>query len=642
MRRWVVASCRAALATAGARDAHDDVSFAMPQPPSEAATTAMAAARDALDVFSTWADGAPHVELARALELSPLATRILVLVAAPQIWGELARAYGRCTADPARPLVDELLLAHLLHADSRQRAALGRELDEDAPLIRTGAVVLARGLRPYAAVAVHPAIARRLAGAPPAGDIEHAPTPLPLADIVAPPGALEALARDLASAAPHRCRVVLRGRAGAGRRTIAAALAATVGRQIGAVPASSTDADVVRARLREVALRGDIPCVTLERGIDDPAAQAKLRAVLDDHVGPLFIRAPHTGELPLAAGYLALELPPLTETARCDAWRTALSRHGHDATFASALALRFAATPGTMHRVCASVASCESVDVLSHALRQHRSSTIEACAARVERLPTWDQLVVPAEVEDALREVLARARHRRIVLDEWGMDRVAATARGITALFQGGPGTGKTLAAGAIARALGFELWRVDLSKVASKWIGETEKNLSTVFDAAEDGDVVLLFDEADSLFGRRTEVRTSQDRSANAETNYLLQRLDAFTGIAILTTNFGTAIDPAFRRRLSVHVQFPFPDETDRVRLWRAHVPATLPTAGDLELGALARRFELSGGYIRNAALRAAYLAAADGSPLSSDHLRRAVALEYQRAGKIGEGRLE
>jgi SpoVK/Ycf46/Vps4 family AAA+-type ATPase len=250
--------------------------------------------------------------------------------------------------------------------------------------------------------------------------------------------------------------------------------------------------------------------------------------------------------------------------------------------------------------------------------------------------------VVPDDLADALREVCARVRYRGLVLEGWGMERAAATAQGVTALFEGGPGTGKTMAAGVIARELGYELWRVDLSRVVSKWIGETEKNLAAVFDAAEQGEIVLLFDEADSLFARRTTVSSSNDRNANLETNYLLQRLDAFTGIAVLTTNAGTAIDPAFKRRMSVHVRFPFPDDADRERLWRAHLPATLPITGALDLAGLARKHALSGGYIRNACLRAAYLAASEGGALADHHLHRAVALEYQRAGKLASGRLE
>jgi SpoVK/Ycf46/Vps4 family AAA+-type ATPase len=278
-------------------------------------------------------------------------------------------------------------------------------------------------------------------------------------------------------------------------------------------------------------------------------------------------------------------------------------------------------------------------DVFLRAYRQVRGVrrlAHRAIATRVERLASWDDLIVPEDIADTLHELCARVHHRRTVLEDWGLSGVAATAQGVTALFQGGPGTGKTMAAEVIARALGYELWRVDLSKVVSKWIGETEKNLAAVFDAAEDGEIVLLFDEADSLFGKRTEVKSSNDRNANLETNYLLQRLDSFTGIAILTTNFGTSIDPAFRRRLSVQAQFPFPDEVDRERLWRAHLPRKLPVAGDLDLGALARKYELSGGYIRNAVLRAAYLAASRGAPLSAADLERAVRSEYLARGKV------
>jgi SpoVK/Ycf46/Vps4 family AAA+-type ATPase len=216
------------------------------------------------------------------------------------------------------------------------------------------------------------------------------------------------------------------------------------------------------------------------------------------------------------------------------------------------------------------------------------------------------------------------------------MARAMATSRGLTALFQGPPGTGKTLVAGVIARELGLDLYQVDLSKVMSKWIGETERNLATIFDAAEDGQAILLFDEADSLFARRTEVRSSNDRYANLEVNYLLQRLDAFEGIAILTTNSGGTIDPAFKRRLSFQLSFPFPDEETRAELWRAHLPRELPRAGELTFDALARKYQLSGGYIRNACLRAAFLAAQEETPLHQHHLERAVALEFAELGKL------
>jgi SpoVK/Ycf46/Vps4 family AAA+-type ATPase len=218
-----------------------------------------------------------------------------------------------------------------------------------------------------------------------------------------------------------------------------------------------------------------------------------------------------------------------------------------------------------------------------------------------------------------------------------------SSSRGLTALFYGPPGTGKSMVAGLIARELGLELYRVDLARVVSKWIGETEKNLAEVFDAAEDGQVVVLFDEADSLFAKRTDVKSSVDRYANLEVNYLLQRLDTFEGICILTTNLEGSIDPAFKRRMSLRLQFPFPDEETRIRLWSAHIPPEVPVQGDFNFTELARRFPISGGYIRNSALRAAFLAAQEGLPLGQSHLLRAITLEYRELGKLStSGRME
>jgi SpoVK/Ycf46/Vps4 family AAA+-type ATPase len=195
------------------------------------------------------------------------------------------------------------------------------------------------------------------------------------------------------------------------------------------------------------------------------------------------------------------------------------------------------------------------------------------------------------------------------------------------------------MVAGLIARELGYDLYRVDVSRILSRWIGETEQNLARLFDAAEEGQVIILFDEADALFTKRTEVRTSVDRYANVQVNYLLQRLDSFEGIAILTTNQGTAIDAAFKRRLSMRLTFPFPDEEMRRDLWRVHIPETLPVAEQLDLDHLAETYELSGGYIRNAVLRSAFLAAQDGMAVTQAHLERAVRLEYQEAGKLFAG---
>jgi SpoVK/Ycf46/Vps4 family AAA+-type ATPase len=247
--------------------------------------------------------------------------------------------------------------------------------------------------------------------------------------------------------------------------------------------------------------------------------------------------------------------------------------------------------------------------------------------------------VLPADVLDSVKEFVARVRHRRMVFDAWGLDEVMATSRGITALFQGGPGTGKTMIAGVIARELGMDLYRIDLSRVLSKWVGETEQNLAALFEAAEEASCILLFDEADALFAKRTEVKSTNDRYANIQVNYLLQRLDSFEGLAILTTNLDASIDPAFKRRLSVRLSIPFPDEEMRLKLWRAHLPKRLPISGTLTLETLARKYNLSGGYIRNAVLRAAFLAAGEERHLAQAHLERAVAMEYREGGRIATG---
>ena len=231
--------------------------------------------------------------------------------------------------------------------------------------------------------------------------------------------------------------------------------------------------------------------------------------------------------------------------------------------------------------------------------------------------------------------MVARVRHRRRVIDEWGFGRKIAKGLGVASLFSGPPGTGKTMAAGLIAADLGLDLYQIDLSRMVSKYIGETEKNLAKVFDAAEAGHAILLFDEADAMFAKRTDVQSSNDRYANLEINYLLQRMEAFTGITILTTNHDTGIDDAFRRRLAFRIAFPMPEEDERRRLWHAILPPG-SLAGSINVRQLAERFVMSGGYIKNAALRAAYLAANDGGLIEMRHLLKAAIAEYTAMGKV------
>jgi hypothetical protein len=246
----------------------------------------------------------------------------------------------------------------------------------------------------------------------------------------------------------------------------------------------------------------------------------------------------------------------------------------------------------------------------------------------------WDELVLPERQLEQLRALAATVRHRATVLDRWGLGARSDRGRGTTALFAGDSGTGKTFAAEVIAHDLDLDLVHVDLSQVVDKYLGETEKRLARLFDAAEDGGMVLLFDEADALFGKRSEVKDSHDRYANVEVGYLLQRLEAFGGLAILTTNARSALDPAFTRRLALIVDFPYPDRSARERMWDQSLPTDLPR-GDVSPARLADA-DLSGGAIAAAALQAAYLAAADGGVVTMEHLGRAVRWELAKTGRV------
>jgi hypothetical protein len=247
---------------------------------------------------------------------------------------------------------------------------------------------------------------------------------------------------------------------------------------------------------------------------------------------------------------------------------------------------------------------------------------------RVEPRASWDDLVLPAAQRTVLREIVAHVRQRATVYHDWGFDAVLRRGLGVTALFAGGSGTGKTLAAEVVAHELGLDLFVIDLSQVVSKFIGETEKNLRKVFDGAERGGAMLLFDEADALFGKRSEVKDSHDRYANLEVSYLLMRMEEYRGLAILTTNMKKALDSAFTRRIRFVVDFPFPDIPERAEIWRRVIPAQTPTRG-LDPAQLAR-LTVAGGSIRNIALAAAFLAADEGEELQMRHMLAAARTEY------------
>jgi ATPase family associated with various cellular activities (AAA) len=266
---------------------------------------------------------------------------------------------------------------------------------------------------------------------------------------------------------------------------------------------------------------------------------------------------------------------------------------------------------------------------------QQFASGLERHARRIRPAVGWDDLVLPERPMEQLRELALRARHRDRVLGDWRLSVGGGRGRGLVALFAGESGTGKTLSAEVVAAELGLDLYMIQLSSVIDKYVGETEKNLERVFTEADRVDAVLLFDEADAVFGKRSEVKDSHDRYANLESAYLLQRLESFDGIALLTSNLRANIDEAFTRRLDLVVDFPFPDAAQRLALWR-HCLAHVPCADDVDPGPCAREFELAGGSIRSAVVTAAYMAAGRGGEVTSEDLQLGARREYRKAGRL------
>lgn len=273
---------------------------------------------------------------------------------------------------------------------------------------------------------------------------------------------------------------------------------------------------------------------------------------------------------------------------------------------------------------------------LSDAVRGLTAPALGGFAQHIDPVDGWDDLVVPTETELQLRDLCAHVAHRHRVLDEWGFGKKLSRGKGVTALFAGPPGTGKTMAAEVIAGELCLDLFAVDLSTVVSKYIGETEKNLEEIFTAATASNAILLFDEAEALCGKRSEVRDAHDRYANIEVAYLLQRIERYEGLVILTTNLRSHLDEAFLRRIQFVIEFPFPDEEYRQRIWQVCLPTQAPTDADIDYAYLARNFAVPGGNIKNVVMAAAFLAAADSGVIQMRHLLRATARELAKLGKV------
>ena len=442
---------------------------------------------------------------------------------------------------------------------------------------------------------------------------------------------------------PSEVVLVVAGPAGSGRDALAQGIAGALGRPAILVePARLHDHDAHRDLVREavwhdavviVRVDGDTDAVTLARVAQ--AVPVPIIAIASEQLAR---------EAATITGRTALELgldSPGYE-ARKGLWSYALARHAIEPSIdPTALAMRFAGGPGRITAAVAGAAARATArgnDQLRLADLEDASRRGPPSGALVQRLATpyvLDDLVVPATTRTELELLLAWARHGERVFGPGGSGSLARRREGGVALFSGPPGTGKTMAAHVIAATLRRDLWRIDLSQVVNKYIGETEKNLDRVFASADADGAILFFDEADAIFGRRTEVRDAHDRYANLETAFLLQRIEDHRGTVILATNLERNVDPAFLRRIPIVAEFPMPGPAERQEIWRRHLdPARL--APDVDLAALAARTAMSGGDIRNAAATAALLAESESMLIGMQHLVVGAFRELRKAGRL------
>ncbi|OPY74871.1 MAG: ATP-dependent zinc metalloprotease FtsH [Syntrophorhabdus sp. PtaU1.Bin153] len=343
----------------------------------------------------------------------------------------------------------------------------------------------------------------------------------------------------------------------------------------------------------------------------------------------------------------SVEFPIPDVPVRSAAWQAGLAVFGEETgnLWASRLADQFQLTPGqikdaigyavrrqAMNKVHRNV----TLSDLYTACRGQSNQKLEEMAQKGKGSYSWDDLVLPDDRLQQLKEICNQLKHRYRVFGEWGFGKKLSHGKGLSVLFSGPPGTGKTMAAQVIAHDLQLDLYKIDLSGIVSKYIGETEKNLARVFQEAQTSNAILFFDEADALFGKRTEVSDAHDRYANIETSYLLQKMEEYEGMVILATNLRTNMDEAFTRRIRFIVEFPFPDEASRSKIWKTHFPGAAPLSDEIDFEFLSRQFQIAGGSIKNIVLNAAFLAAENGGVIGMDHVLHGVKREFEKIGKL------
>jgi ATP-dependent 26S proteasome regulatory subunit len=619
----------------------------------------------------------PYV--AQLFSLSPFEVRTLIVCAAPELRRKYDTLYAYLQDDVTRkrPSVD-LVLDLLCASEAERWRARATVFSDQAPLFRHGLLHKVEDLRSPSGSSglaqflqldqriLHYLLENEAEDPRLAGYTTLLSPALNLEQVLVDPALktrLVNLSQQRVARTPsgrHPFVFYFHGPRGVGKQDLALGLCARWG-----CPLLSVDMSLLLAREPDVAAALRLVCregllwgaaLYLDLGElavpEDGKAKTWMRTLahlVDEYGQQLFL----AGEVPWSPrgifpqdSFCAVELGIPDESLRQAAWEQALQRFpsGDGEIWAQELASQFRLTPGQIQDAAAWVAqqramtddeSAVTRDELYTACRHQSHHKLTELAVKIAPHYTWDDLVLPAEKVEQLKELCGQVVHRQRVYGDWGFARKLAHGRGVSALFAGPSGTGKTMAAEVIAHELQLDLYKIDLSSVVNKYIGETEKNLAKIFHEAEASNAILFFDEADALFGKRTKVSDAHDRYANIETSYLLQRMEAYDGIVILATNLRENMDDAFTRRLKCIVDFPFPDAASRKLIWRTHFPRETPVSADLDYDWLARQLPITGGNIKNIILSAAFRAAANGGTINLEHVLHGTRREFEKIGK-------